>query len=317
MNEYKSLLVDILSLIQEYPLPFLFLLLLCFSLLFSSLVYIFVDKRNKKDAIFELIQFGNKVVQIIGVIFAITFGATALDVYDYKQLKNNINQLNSILKIMNTSIDELSKDIENKNEEKYMLLANIEKLKKDIQVEKEGLENIKNENISIKKEAKKNLQTLAYLKNKEKEAEVKYLFTLFTTDIKIKHAQYISYELLKNTNLTLDQDEVYKISSNYYSLKKLVCSSLSDIESINCNEKYKKFFIKTIKKVLDTTEDYLFGGLTTDEAVFLLNSDSYKIRSSDECYAFYTKIISIYGKSAEKSNKVINDFLEKCNSELK
>lgn len=136
---------NIYSIICASPASFLSILILSVILCGALTLFIFTKLHPKhKDVITSVVEYSSKVAQILAIILTISFGAYALNIYDYKQLQSKVQELKSEKNELGLIIT-ISNDILKNNQDA------ITKMSAEIDANRLTLENFKAETSNYEK----------------------------------------------------------------------------------------------------------------------------------------------------------------------
>ena len=105
---------DILSWIQDNPLPVFFMIIILYIFLLAA-TFLLANRCKLNTPFFDFIDAASKIAQIIALIIGISYGYSAISTYDVKKMEEEKKKLQGDIHIMQALIEINSEILESKN----------------------------------------------------------------------------------------------------------------------------------------------------------------------------------------------------------
>lgn len=109
-----DIFLDILSCIQNNPLPVFFMIIILCTFLLAA-IFLLVNRCKLNTLFFGFIDAASKIAQIIALIIGISYGYSAINTYDVKKMEEEKKKLQGDIHVMQALIEINSEILESKN----------------------------------------------------------------------------------------------------------------------------------------------------------------------------------------------------------
>lgn len=109
-----DIFLDILSCIQNNPLPVFFMIIILCTFLLAA-IFLLVNRCKLNTLFFDFIDSASKIAQIIALIIGISYGYSAISTYDVKKMEEEKKKLQGDIHVMQALIEINSEILESKN----------------------------------------------------------------------------------------------------------------------------------------------------------------------------------------------------------